>query len=303
MHCNISTHIVHRFNAVEMKKIALLYLLAGTVLSASAQNVGIGTTIPAEKLDVNGNINITGTIKANGLTGTAGQALISTGGGLAWQSIGSAFGYKKCTMITNTGSGSWTVPAGVTEVMAELWGGGSAGNLYFGGTSGGYARTVQPVMPGNSLSYVVGAGGIADNGFNSATDGGQTTVNFSNGAITASGGEKSNLIYPGAVQSGTSSLSNAYLQFGNLGGVTISSFGQKNATTYTETKYYGTGGLPAGFNIPQERPFITYSENGTLIKAYNVPGTVSTKIYSAGSSAHNSIAQNGGQGLIIFWYN
>jgi hypothetical protein len=39
--------------------------------TSAAQNVGVGITNPAEQLDVNGNINVTGTIKANGVDGTA----------------------------------------------------------------------------------------------------------------------------------------------------------------------------------------------------------------------------------------
>lgn len=41
--------------------------------------VGIGTTTPAEKLDVNGNINLNGVLKFNGSAGGVGQMLVSTG--------------------------------------------------------------------------------------------------------------------------------------------------------------------------------------------------------------------------------
>lgn len=41
--------------------------------------VGMGTTTPVERLDVNGNINLTGTLKLNGSAGTAGQVLMSNG--------------------------------------------------------------------------------------------------------------------------------------------------------------------------------------------------------------------------------
>lgn len=41
--------------------------------------VGIGTTTPAEKLDVNGNINLNGVLKFNGSAGGVGQMLISNG--------------------------------------------------------------------------------------------------------------------------------------------------------------------------------------------------------------------------------
>jgi hypothetical protein len=67
-----------------MKKLLLLSLLA-IAISTQAQNVGIGNPAPAEKLDVRGNINLTGTIKANGVDGTARQVLAKNeSNNLAW---------------------------------------------------------------------------------------------------------------------------------------------------------------------------------------------------------------------------
>lgn len=49
------------------------------------RNVGIKNPTPAEALDVTGNINVTGTIKANGIDGTANQVLMKNGSGiLSW---------------------------------------------------------------------------------------------------------------------------------------------------------------------------------------------------------------------------
>ncbi len=61
-----------------MKRLIVLACLA-CIVSANAQNVGIGTTNPSEKLDVNGNIKISGSINLNGNTGTNGQVLTSQG--------------------------------------------------------------------------------------------------------------------------------------------------------------------------------------------------------------------------------
>lgn len=61
-----------------MKRLIVLACLTG-VVSTKAQNVGIGTTLPTEKLDINGNIKISGSINLNGNTGLAGQALTSQG--------------------------------------------------------------------------------------------------------------------------------------------------------------------------------------------------------------------------------
>jgi hypothetical protein len=69
-----------------MKRVLLFSLLL-IVGNSQAQNVGIGNSSPAEKLDVTGNINVTGTIKANGVDGTPNQVLMkNNAGNLEWGS-------------------------------------------------------------------------------------------------------------------------------------------------------------------------------------------------------------------------
>lgn len=50
-------------------------------LSLSAQNVGIGTTTPGQRLDIIGNLQFSGALMPNGAAGTAGQVLVSAGPG------------------------------------------------------------------------------------------------------------------------------------------------------------------------------------------------------------------------------
>ena len=49
-------------------------------------NIGIGTTSPSEKLDVNGTVNLTN-LKIATAQGTDGQVLTSTGSGVAWEDV------------------------------------------------------------------------------------------------------------------------------------------------------------------------------------------------------------------------
>ena len=73
---------------------------------------------------------------------------------------------------SNAGTFSWTCPAGVTSIDAELWGGGGGGggsstnsNGGSGGGGGAYVKKVNiSVTPGNSYTVVVGAGGTAGSG-------------------------------------------------------------------------------------------------------------------------------------------
>lgn len=76
-------------------------------------------------------------------------------------------------VITTSGAGTFTIPAGVTQVTVECWGGGgnggSTGNNGIrtgGGGGGAYARKLLTVIPGNSYPLTVGAAGN-DSWFNS----------------------------------------------------------------------------------------------------------------------------------------
>jgi hypothetical protein len=99
--------------------------------------------------------------------------------GQAWQNMaGSNSGFNNeetffATMTTPGGIQTWTVPAGVTRIMVECWGGGGGGqraiglnaNPLFnnlsgiGGGAGGYASRSISVTPGQVLSIIVGSGG------------------------------------------------------------------------------------------------------------------------------------------------
>jgi parallel beta-helix repeat protein len=69
-------------------------------------------------------------------------------------------------------SGSWVAPANVTSVTVEVWGGGGKGGSITsgygedeggGGGGGAYSKKANiPVTPGNSYSYVVGAGSTSE---------------------------------------------------------------------------------------------------------------------------------------------
>lgn len=96
--------------------------------------------------------------------------------------------YNLVTVITTTGSGSWTVPAGVTSVKVECWSGGQGGDAGSGGSGGNYVRkTGLAVTPGSVISYNVGAGG-AGVGFASKNNGGATWFVNVSSYVAAAGG-------------------------------------------------------------------------------------------------------------------
>jgi hypothetical protein len=70
-----------------------------TIPYLMAQNVGIGTTSPSEKLHVAGNVRVSGEIKPDGEAGLAGQVLTSNGNGtMQWAAMNSG---------TEEGNGGW----------------------------------------------------------------------------------------------------------------------------------------------------------------------------------------------------
>jgi len=97
---------------------------------------------------------------------------------------------------TYTANGTFTVPAGVTSVQVEAWGGGGAGggvdgvnwqNRAGGGGGGGaYVKNTSVVVtPGSAISVTVGAGGLGV----SAADGGNGGNSSFGGSVTANGGK------------------------------------------------------------------------------------------------------------------
>ncbi len=100
--------------------------------------------------------------------------------------------------IYTSGSGNFTVPAGVYRVYVECWGagGGSASVASAaGGGGGGYSAGWLNTTPGGTLAYAVGAGGTGAGG--NTTFGGTFTANggsagSNNAAVSggsASGGD------------------------------------------------------------------------------------------------------------------
>lgn len=285
-----------------MKKIFLLSFVSITAFLANGQNVGIGTTTPTEKLDVSGNVNVTGALKVNGNAGNPGDVLMSTGAGLSW---GSKMGYKKCTQFTTAGSATFTVPAGVTEVMVELWGGGSGGTTQSGGTSGGYARTVQTITPGYDISLTVGAG--SNFGSTTTLDGGPSLATFPLGFIEAYGG--TGVAIPGHAtypKSGTAyaALLNPFFEYGNTGTTTQFYYSQKNATTYVEKQIYGEGGSPVGMlNTSAATGDIRVFENSVPVSALSRDGQNGTIPSSGGGAGNLGGGWPGASGMILIWYN
>ncbi len=131
---------------------------ASRLIIDSAGNVGIGTFTPANKLDVNGDLNFSGLLKLNGSPGTAGQVLGSNGTSTpAWINTAYSSNDRFGIVMSKRGASGYMDPGSVlynlntTDIAI---GGGSivflkSGLYHFNGTYKGYDSTnsVNPEIP------------------------------------------------------------------------------------------------------------------------------------------------------------
>jgi uncharacterized repeat protein (TIGR01451 family) len=170
---------------------------------------------------------------------------------------------------TTAGNSTWVVPAGVTSVQVEVWGGGGGSGgagAHFastgGGSGGSFVEFTVPVTPGNTYNLTVGAGGTAgaggaagtgaSGGPGSASFFGNTTVGNSTGAsVIAVGGNGS----VGNNATGTSTTNRTATNgatapstgnFPTSGTGLVSFYGTNGANALTNSNNSGGGGAGAG---------------------------------------------------------
>jgi hypothetical protein len=291
-----------------MKKIFIIAFVLNTQYCFS-QNVGIGTATPSEALDVNGNINLTGSIKANGTDGTANQLLgKNNNGSLSWIDMSEFKNFKSFTGASTT---VWTVPAGVTKVLLEAWGAGGGGARAGGGGSGGYIIAKMEVTAGNTLSITCGTGGSGSN--SAGSTGGSTTVNVTGsnaGLLTADGGSGAfvSTFSTGQVGAGgNSSSSNNTLQYiiypGEDGTVTTETYSEFQAGFFVTSVVYGNGGnAPFTTNTGAKGGFFVYNTANINSVNRNYRPVNGRMPGGGGAGAAETIAPygtSGGNGMVL----
>ena len=150
-------------------------------------------------------------------------------------------GIAQVTEPYNTG-GPFTVPAGVNSITVGCWGGGGAGGnrtsngVAGGGGGGAFSSSVIAVTPGDTYSYVVGAGGTSGS---SATAGGDTWF-----------GSPTTVMAKGGNSVSTNSQTGATGGAAGPGFGTIKNSGGNGRNGNTSgTDYGGGGGSSAGIAI------------------------------------------------------
>jgi hypothetical protein len=295
-----------------MKYTIIALLITGFLLphTGFTQNVGIGTTTPTEKLDVDGNINVTGTIKANGVDGAANQVLMKNGSGaLVWADMCE---YKN--MATFFANGTWIVPAGVTKILVEVWGAGGGGSSYGGGGGGGYARAIFSVTPGNSINISIGIGG--NGGGTTSSNGGTTQVTAGLEFINASGGSGSGYnaptatinSTPGGTYAFTAGFTNHFGMRGEAGKENRNTFIQNTSTSFYEVSSDGDGGNAANsINTGGPGAYRMIDAATTLVRnrfaqSGKVPGGGGGGGYSMLTVGGFGNGTFGGDGMVVIHY-
>jgi hypothetical protein len=243
-----------------MKKKLFVSFLNFTIMHCVAQNVGIGTASPSEKLDVNGNINIAGDLKINGNAGSSNQVLMKDASNtIGWGNLQEFKNMQvfDCNNIaSSTGASnclsSWTVPAGVNTVLVECWGGGGGANQMSGGGGGGYISAKLTVTPATAASLFIGAGGNYGSIIQSSISGGNSSFSIGTMSLVAYGGAGGLAGDPFTSVNGSQSSGGTYIvtgitsQFigynGSPGSISKLSFMSAGVSDFAKIVNYGDGG-------------------------------------------------------------
>lgn len=173
-----------------------------------------------------------------------------------------------------TTSGSFTVPAGVTQITVEAWGGGGRGGTRTtkdeggGGGGGAYARSVITVIPENTYTVTVGSGStttaaggdswfinnttilakggnsVPDNNSNGAAGGSETS---SIGGVKYAGGNGSNVVSSNGGGGGSSAGTGANgTNATNSTGATAPTGGGNGGNGATANNSNGSPGIAPG---------------------------------------------------------
>ena len=223
------------------------------------------------------------------------------------------------TVVSYTsGSGTWTVPAGVTNIELLMVGGGGGGGANSGGASyndggggGGAGGLVYKqnytVTPGAVLNYAVGAAGTAGNA-SKGGNGGNTTFD----TLTALGGGG------GGMGGGNNNGGTAAGNDGGSGGGSVNYTGTPAGGSATQpgsaTSGFGNAGSPAGSSASQQAgggggaggaggiasyavtSDVRYSGAGGPGLPFDITGTVA--YYAGGGGGGRAVGGLGGTGGI-----
>jgi hypothetical protein len=159
---------------------------------------GTATSVLVTSGPSNGSTSVTGTTifytPTGGFSGSDSLTYTASNGAgtctAATASITVNFVFTPVNQTFNSGSGTATVPAGASNMVIAMWGGGSGASTA-GGCGAGYSARSIAVTGGNTLAYAVGAAGSAGiQGLVQPTAGANSTLSgtVSGGSVSMTAG-------------------------------------------------------------------------------------------------------------------
>ncbi len=254
--------------------------------AGAAGNTGAQATPPVD----NGWVGLYVVVISYGQTtiAAAGIAQFATAPFLTWKLPTLRPGFAS-GIQTFLNSGSFSVPAGVTQAEVEIWGGGSGSFASFGsvasggGAGGGYARKrITGLINGQTIPVTVGGGGSAGNTGGAAASAGGTS-SFGT-YVSATGGSLNPLASVASPQNGATPSG-----FGVAGDVNF-------AGSVGQAGVLNQGGLGGA------APMGGWQNSGTWGVAGAFPGGGAS---GAGTGANSATQYNGAMGssglVVVRW--
>lgn len=285
-----------------------------TDLYDESQTITIGINQILYNLEKSGSSSDSLKYAQSGLTDLKKIKLLITG-----SSLGNTFTEE---LLTTVGSGNWTKPSGVTQVLVECWSGGGSGggataasSAGGGGAGGQYSRKlITYTSAQQTISYSIGAGGIGSTG--AGVSGSNTT--WDTNQVVAVGGAGGNADQTTPDVLGPQAPAAATTQA--TGDIIVNGTNGKGALNDTvgiagQPAVYGGGGggSPGRVNFislpesspyewgvtggPETGPVISSGVNGTPSILYGGGGGGAAKV-----SGPNRTGGDGAQGLIRLIY-
>jgi hypothetical protein len=270
------------------------------------------STIPASRTTVP---NTTDADYAGG-AGAAGGPTGSGADGLAVirMNTGATAPTRTKLAFSYTGANqTWTVPAGVTEVLVRMWGAGGGGGGPGGwtqgypGGAGGYTTAMVPVSPGDVLTLQVGERGayMFPNGSTPGYGGGGGYGGASDNRYAASGGGRTSilkngteiLVAGGGGGGGSESGGSSNWNHGGAGGGLVGESGyQYNGTPATggTQSAGGAGALGGSGGSNDGTAGARFNGGRPVVNSYGGGG--GGGYYGGGGGAHAASNMGGGGG-------
>lgn len=231
---------------------------SGSNIFYTSGNVGIGTSSPAYKLTVNGDISLTGALRASDGSGTAGMVLQTTGSGVQWVAT-SSLG------ITGSSSSNYLTLGSGYLATATTTDGLRAG--YFQGISTTTFQFRSQYDSSNHFSIQTNSTGLT--------------------SLTAAGTATGVALLGGNVGIATTSTSSKLTIQGELG---VDSFTVASSTGISTLKLTSAGNLGLGYGASASALLHVYAASAPYMKfANNTTGQLSTDGFDIGLDSSGNV--------------